>query len=76
VLEVADEDLPDLGQTIKMVVTFWIAYQIAQAPGTRVTKALLYKGILRILFLLRPYLRAGMRSQIESLEAHYRALAG
>lgn len=75
-LEVVDEDLPDLGQTIKMVVTFWIAYQIAQSPGTRVTKPLLYKGVLRVLFILRPYLHPEVKPQIQKLEQHYRELAG
>ncbi|ALP43171.1 TetR/AcrR family transcriptional regulator [Aeromonas schubertii] len=75
-LLVSEEDMPDLGQTIKMVVTFWIAYQIAQAPGTRITKPLLYKGVLKVLFILRPYLRDEVRPQIAGLEQHYRELAG
>ena len=37
IINVSDEDLPDLGQTIKMVVTCWIPFQIAQAPNTRIT---------------------------------------
>ena len=44
IIAVSDEDLPDLGQTIKMVVTCWIPFQIAQAPATRITKPLLYQG--------------------------------
>lgn len=32
IIDVNDEDLPDLGQTIKMVVTCWIPFQIARPP--------------------------------------------
>ena len=65
----------DLGQTIKMVVTCWIPFQIAQAPNTRITKPLLYQGVLRVLFLLRPYVQPQVADQIRQLEQHYRQLA-
>jgi len=75
IIDVRDEDLPDLGQTIKMVVTCWIPFQIAQAPHTRITKPILYQGVLRVLFLLRSYVQPGMAGQIRQLEQHYRHLA-
>ncbi|EKP0306672.1 MAG: TetR/AcrR family transcriptional regulator [Aeromonas sobria] len=75
IIDVSDEDLPDLGQTIKMVVTCWIPFQIAQAPNTRITKPLLYQGVLKVLFLLRPYVQPQVAGQIQQLEQHYRQLA-
>ena len=75
IIDVSDEDLPDLGQTIKMVVTCWIPFQIAQAPHTRITKPLLYQGVLRVLFLLRPYVQPQVTAQIRQLEQHYSQLA-
>ena len=75
IIAVSDEDLPDLGQTIKMVVTCWIPFQIAQAPATRITKPLLYQGVLRVLFLLRPYVQPQVAPQIHQLEQHYLQLA-
>ena len=75
IIAVSDEDLPDLGQTIKMVVTSWIPFQIAQAPATRITKPLLYQGVLRVLFLLRPYVQPQVAPQIHQLEQHYHQLA-
>ncbi|WP_042010887.1 TetR/AcrR family transcriptional regulator [Aeromonas fluvialis] len=75
IIDVSDEDLPDLGQTIKMVVTCWIPFQIAQAPNTRITKPLLYQGVLKVLFLLRPYVQPQVAGQIHQLEQHYRQLA-
>ncbi|RQM66819.1 TetR/AcrR family transcriptional regulator [Aeromonas enteropelogenes] len=75
IIDVNDEDLPDLGQTIKMVVTCWIPFQIAQAPNTRITKPLLYQGVLKVLFLLRPYVQPQVANQIRQLEHHYRQLA-
>ncbi|MFB2904001.1 MULTISPECIES: TetR/AcrR family transcriptional regulator [Aeromonas] len=75
IIDVTDADLPDLGQTIKMVVTCWIPFQIAQAPNTRITKPLLYQGVLKVLFLLRPYVQPQVSEQIQQLEQHYRQLA-
>ena len=75
IIDVSDEDLPDLGQTIKMVVTCWIPFKIAQAPHTRITKPLLYQGVLRVLFLLRPYVQPQVTAQIRQLEQHYHQLA-
>ncbi|MFB2831885.1 TetR/AcrR family transcriptional regulator [Aeromonas jandaei] len=75
IIDVTDADLPDLGQTIKMVVTCWIPFQIAQAPNTRITKPLLYQGVLKVLFLLHPYVQPQVSEQIQQLEQHYRQLA-
>lgn len=75
IIAVSDADLPDLGQTIKMVVTCWIPFQIAQAPHTRITKPLLYQGVMRVLFLLRPYVQHQVAPRIQQLEQHYRQLA-
>ncbi|MGC8165421.1 TetR/AcrR family transcriptional regulator [Salmonella enterica] len=50
-------------------------FQIAQAPSTRITKPLLYQGVLRVLFLLRPYVQPQVADQIRQLEQHYRQLA-
>ena len=75
IIDVTDADLPDLGQTIKMVVTCWIPFQIAQAPNTRITKPLLYQGVLKVLVLLRPYVQPQVAEQLRQLEQHYRQLA-
>ena len=56
-------------------MTCWIPFQIAQAPNTRITKPLLYQGVLKVLFLLRPYVPSDMAGQIHQLELHYRQLA-
>ena len=44
-------------------------------PNTRITKPLLYQGVLRVLFLLRPYVQPQVADQIRQLEQHYRQLA-
>ncbi|MGL6348890.1 MAG: TetR/AcrR family transcriptional regulator [Aeromonas sp.] len=75
IIAISDDDLPDLGETIKMVVTCWIPFQIAQAPHTHITKPLLYQGVLKVLFLLRPYVQPKVAVQIRQLEQHYRQLA-
>ena len=73
ILAVSDEDLPDLGQTIKMVVTCWIPFQIAQAPGTRITKPLLYQGLASAV-PAAPYVRPQVATDPPA-EQHYHQLA-
>ncbi|PJG60294.1 TetR/AcrR family transcriptional regulator [Aeromonas cavernicola] len=68
------DDLPDLGHAIKMVVTCWIPFQTAQAANARITKALLYQGVLRVLFLLKPYIHPQATEQYQQLTQHYRQL--
>ena len=58
-----------------MVDTCCVPFQMAQAPHTRITEPLLYQGVLRVLFLLRPYVQPQVIAQIRQLEQHYHQLA-
>ena len=58
--------------TLKLVASSWIFYQTTQAPGAKITKAVLYQGVLHILGIVRPLTTTEGKSQVLQLKAHYR----
>ncbi|RCU51085.1 MULTISPECIES: TetR/AcrR family transcriptional regulator [Corallincola] len=74
-LNVEEQDLEDLAHTVKIVVTFWISYQTTQAPEEQITKATIYHGVLKVLFILKPYFAEEYLPSLERLQKHYRKLA-
>ncbi len=75
VLKVDANYLTDLVHTIKVVVTFWISYQVTQAPQQGVSRATVYEGVLKVLFILKPYFTANTQPALYRLTQHYRQLA-
>lgn len=75
ILIIDDQDLPDLAHTVKIMVTFWISYQTTQAVEAAITRPVIYQGVLKVLFLIRPYLAPQARETIARLEDHYQRLA-
>ncbi|GAA5216378.1 TetR/AcrR family transcriptional regulator [Corallincola platygyrae] len=74
-LNVKEDDLADLAHTVKIVVTFWISYQTTQAPDVQITRATIYAGVLKVLFILKPYFASEYLPAMERLQRHYRKLA-
>ncbi|WKE65817.1 TetR/AcrR family transcriptional regulator [Gallaecimonas kandeliae] len=75
ILNIDEESLPDLAHTVKIMVTFWISYQTTQAIEAAITRPVIYQGVLKVLFLIRPYLAPEAKDTIARLEDHYRRLA-
>ncbi|MGL5906677.1 MAG: TetR/AcrR family transcriptional regulator, partial [Shewanella sp.] len=61
--------------TIKMIVSFWIGYQLTQSSTSTITKSTLYEGILRVLMLFQAYATPASLPTFSRLEQHYRELA-
>jgi hypothetical protein len=74
IIAVSDEDLPDLGQTIKMVVTCWIPFQIAQAPTPASPNPCSIRRLAGAV-PAAPLCAAPGGRQIHQLEQHYHQLA-
>ena len=74
-LEIEAAQIPALADTVKMVVSFWISYQLTQSTMTSITKRALYDGVLRLLMLFRAYATDSSLSTMARLEQHYQKLA-
>lgn len=75
IIAIDDNDLPMLSQTIKMLVTSWIPFQLTHSEQAKITKSMLYQGVLNILFILRPYIQTHMQQDLQRVEAHYQYLS-
>lgn len=76
VIKIDDSDIRDVAHNIKLLVTFWISYLKTQAPDAVVNKANLYRGVLKVLLLFKPYATAEALPDINKLQQHYVELAG
>ncbi|MGF1699878.1 TetR/AcrR family transcriptional regulator [Photobacterium makurazakiensis] len=70
-LELDDSELLSLANTLKLVASSWICYQTTQAPGAKITKAVIYQGVLQMLSIVRPLTTAKGKAEVIQLEAHY-----
>jgi len=75
ILDVEDERIVDLADTIKMMVSFWISYQLTQTSIGTVTKATLYDGLLRVMMIFKAYSTPSSIATFDRLEQHYRDMA-
>ncbi|WP_432455403.1 MULTISPECIES: TetR/AcrR family transcriptional regulator [unclassified Agarivorans] len=66
-----DASLVELADSIKFIIGAWIGYQSAQLKGGLITKPRLYEGVLKILFILRPYFTEQSMSIYQRLHQHY-----
>jgi AcrR family transcriptional regulator len=92
VLNIPTEDIADFVNAIKVTVTFWISYLKTQPMITqcdelvvkvnrptmtgKLEKPMIYKGVLTVLLLLKPYLSAEDQAGFKALQQHYGQLAG
>lgn len=76
VINIDEHDIRDVAHNIKLLVTFWISYLKTQAPEAAVNKANLYRGVLKVLLLFKPYATVHALPDINTLQQHYIALAG
>lgn len=74
-LDVNDNKVTALADTIKMMVSFWISYQLTQSSTSTITKATLYDGLLRILMIFQAYETPTSSETFSRLEQHYLDIA-
>ncbi|ABX51636.1 TetR/AcrR family transcriptional regulator [Shewanella sp. SP2S2-4] len=74
-LNLESDKITPLADTIKMIVSFWIGYQLTQSSTSTITKATLYEGVLRVLMIFKAYATPTSVATFTRLEQHYHALA-
>ncbi|MGL4577649.1 MAG: TetR/AcrR family transcriptional regulator [Shewanella sp.] len=74
-LQIEPHFITALADTIKMIVSFWIGYQLTQSSTSTITKSTLYEGILRVLMIFKAYATPASLPTFSRLEQHYRELA-
>lgn len=74
-LQIEPHFITTLADTIKMIVSFWIGYQLTQSSTSTITKSTLYEGILRVLMIFKAYATPASLATFSRLEQHYRELA-
>ncbi|WP_417762480.1 TetR/AcrR family transcriptional regulator [Shewanella sp.] len=74
-LQIEPANIPPLADTVKMLVSFWISYQLTQSTMKSITKSTIYEGVVRLLMLFRAYATSSSLETITRLERHYTVLA-
>ena len=75
VIAIEDEDIRDFAHSIKLLVTFWISYLKTQQPDSPIDQASVYRGVLKVVLLFKPYATAHALPRIQRLQQHYESLA-
>lgn len=74
ILDVEDEGIQPLADTMRMIACFWIDYKQTHTHKEVVTKAFLYEGLLRVIMLFKAYATPQNMTIFTRLEQHYQAL--
>ncbi|QDF65622.1 TetR/AcrR family transcriptional regulator [Shewanella sp. SNU WT4] len=64
----------ELADTVKMIVSSWIGYQLTQSSTHQISKSTLYEGLLRVLMIFKGYAMPASLETFERMERHYREL--
>lgn len=72
---IPEENLEDLAHSIKLITVFWISYQRTQSPQTKITRGVVYQGVLKVFSLFKSYITEETRAEFEQIEQGYRELA-
>ena len=75
VINMDNTDIDDLANIIKQQVTFWISYSKTSSEESEITEPLLYKGLMKVLLLFKPYVTAEYKEAVAEISARYKALA-
>lgn len=75
VITIDSNDILDFVHAIKVTATFWISYIKTQQPNTTIEKPMIYKGVLTVLLMLKPYLNEAEQEGFKLLRQHYADLA-
>lgn len=76
ILTIDDADIEGFVHGLKLTVTFWISYVKIQQPNAKIEKAVIYRGVLTVLLMFKPYMNAANKEGFKALQQHYVDLAG
>ncbi len=75
VINIADDEMMPLADTVRMVACFWISNRLTHSANTTITKTSLYEGLLRALMIFKAYATPASKLTFVRLEQHYKQLA-
>lgn len=75
VLTIPKAEMADIVEILKVLVSSWVSYQLAQSLNPQISQSVLYKGVSRVLLVLKPYFHVKQGSELTQLMAHYQTLA-
>lgn len=75
VINMDNTDIDDLANIIKQQVTFWISYSKTSSEDSAITEPLLYKGLMKVLLLFKPYVTDQYKEAVLEISAKYKALS-
>ncbi len=74
IFSIEDEDLHDLCNAIRVMVASWVSYRSALNMTGKLSAADTYHGLLKALFVVKPYFTDEARIHYRTLKEHYTAL--
>ncbi|MBW8191221.1 TetR/AcrR family transcriptional regulator [Neiella marina] len=69
----SDQEILDLIQLMKVVVAFWISFQMCQSNDVKVEVPAVYDGVVKLIALVKPYATDIAKDDFERLQQNYRA---
>ncbi|UJF19260.1 TetR/AcrR family transcriptional regulator [Vibrio sp. SS-MA-C1-2] len=71
-LTLDEGEILTLTNTLKIVASSWVSYQIAHSPTARITEQVINQGVLQILSIVKPITSMKGREKINELEGRYK----
>lgn len=75
VVNVPIEDLDELANSIKVVLVSWVSYRTTISKDTKIYKTDIYRGILKSLFMMKPYFTEKALVDYQHMRDYYLRLA-
>ena len=75
VVSVPIEDLDELANSIKVVLVSWVSYRTTISKDAKIDKADIYRGILKSIFMMKPYFTASALVDYQHMRDYYLRLA-
>lgn len=72
-MRASSDEIEALVESILLIATFWLDYDVVRHGGTREEPQRLTRGIHQVMLLLAPYLRDAERAHLTRLAGAYRA---
>jgi AcrR family transcriptional regulator len=71
VVNVPIEDLDDLANSIKVVLVSWVSYRTTISKDAKIYKTDIYRGILKSLFMMKPYFTQQALEDYQHMRDYY-----
>ena len=75
IVNVPIEDLDDLANSIKVVLVSWVSYRTTISKDAKIYKSDIYRGILKSIFMMKPYFTEQALLDYQHMRDYYLRLA-